>query len=186
MEIGNRCNMILIVHIYSEKFHYLEFVKSIEDILKRKGIEFESVHYKNLDENLSSKAEKIILPGTSLKDNKFFEGIELFYRIKEYNKPILGICGGMHLLGLIFGGKLKKFQEIGLVKTSFRKEFLCKYGTIEIYDLHNYYIESDEFEVFGSSENCGQSIKHKQKPYYGVLFHPEVRNKDLILNFVNL
>ena len=29
-----------------------------------------------------------------------------------------------------------------------------------------------------------QAIKHKEKKIYGVLFHPEVRNKELILNFV--
>ena len=186
MENGNRCKMILIVQIFNEKFHYLEFVKPIEDILKRNEIEFNSIHYKNLEEKNIKKAEKIIISGTSLKDNKFFDDLSLFNWIKEYNKPILGICGGMYLLGLIFGGELKKIQEIGLTEINFKKEFLGKYGKIEAYDLHNFFVESDEFEVFGSSVNCRQAIKHKQKPFYGVLFHPEVRNKDIILNFVNL
>jgi GMP synthase (glutamine-hydrolysing) len=178
--------MILIIYINNEKFHYLEFVKPIEDILKKIGYEYKSIHYKNQDENQITKAEKIIIPGTSLRDNKFFEDIELFNWIRDFNKPILGICGGMHLLGLIFGGKLKKIQEIGLIDIRFKKEFLGKYGIIEVYELHNFYVEYDKFDVYGVSEKCLQAIKHNQKPFYGVLFHPEVRNKDLILNFINL
>lgn len=178
--------MILIVQIYNQKFHYFEFVKPIEDVLKRNSIEFESVHYKKLDYNLILKAEKIIISGTSLKDNKFLDDIALFSWIKEFNKPILGICGGMHVLGLVFDGLLKKQQEIGLTEINFNKEFLGKYGKIQAYELHNFFIESDEFDVFALSKNCRQAIKHKQKPFFGVLFHPEVRNKDLIINFVNL
>jgi GMP synthase (glutamine-hydrolysing) len=178
--------MILIVQICNQKFHYFEFVKPIEDVLKRNSIEFESVHYKKLDYNLILKAEKIIISGTSLKDNKFLDDITLFSWIKEFNKPILGICGGMHVLGLIFDGLLKKQQEIGLTEINFNKEFLSKYGKIQAYELHNFFVESDEFDIFALSKNCRQAIKHKQKPFFGVLFHPEVRNKDLIINFINL
>ena len=178
--------MILIVQIYNQEFHYLEFVKPIEDVLKRCGFEFISIHYKKLDDKLISKAEKIIISGTSLKDNAFLDDITHFSWIKEFNKPILGICGGMHMLGLIFNGVLKKQQEIGLTDIDFNKEFLGKYGKIQAYELHNFFVKSNEFDVFAFSKNCCQAIKHKQKPFFGVLFHPEVRNKDLIINFVNL
>jgi len=106
------------------RFHYLEFVKPIEDVLKRNKIEFESIHYKKLTEKIIQKAEKIIISGTSLKDNEFLKDINEFIWIKELNKPILGICGGMHILGLIFNGELKKQQEIGLTKIDVKKEFL--------------------------------------------------------------
>jgi GMP synthase (glutamine-hydrolysing) len=186
MENGNQDSMILIVQINNQKFHYFEFVKPIEDILKRESIKFKSVHYKKLYEKVILKAKKIIISGTSLKDNSFLDDITLFSWIKKLNKPILGICGGMHILGLLFNGELKKQQEIGLNDISFNKEFLGKYGTIQAYELHNYLVESDEFEIYSFSKNCRQTIKHKQKPLYGVLFHPEVRNKDIIINFAKL
>ena len=185
MENGNRSNMILLIQIQNQKFHYLEFVKPIEDILKGNKIKFKSTHYKKMNKKFISKSDKIIICGTSLKDSIFLENLALFSWIKEFNKPILGICGGMHILGLTFDGILKKQQEIGLIDINFNKKFLGKYGKIQVYELHNYFMKSDEFEVFAYSENCPQAIKHKQKPFFGVLFHPEVRNKDIIVNFAN-
>jgi len=176
--------MILIIEICNKKFHYFEFVKPIEDVLKRNEIEFESIHYKKLDDKIISKAKKIIISGTSLKDNVFLDDIDDFNWIKEFDNPILGICGGMHILGLVLDGELKKQQEIGLTNINFKEEFLGINGKKQVYELHNFYVESKAFDTFAESENCPQAIKHKQKSFYGVLFHPEVRNKDLIINFV--
>ena len=118
-----------------------------------------------------------------MKDNEFLEDLDDFTWIKEINKPILGICGGMHILGLIFDGELKKQQEIGLTDINFKKEFLGLDNGKQVYELHNYYVESKSFDVIGTSPDCPQAVKHKQKPFYGVLFHPEVRNKELLINF---
>jgi GMP synthase (glutamine-hydrolysing) len=178
--------MILLVKICNIKFHYFEFIKPIEDILKRNKIEFESIHYKKITKEIINKAEKIIISGTSLKDNEFIHDIEKFKWICECDKPILGICGGMHLLGLISNGELKKQQEIGLTDVDIYSEFLGYKDKIEVYELHNFYTVSKEYKIYAESKNCPQAIKHKKNPFYGVLFHPEVRNKSLILNFINL
>ncbi|HII85303.1 TPA: hypothetical protein HA273_01700 [Candidatus Bathyarchaeota archaeon] len=51
--------------------------------------------------------------------------------------------------------------------------------------MHNYSLESPkDFEVLATSEKCVQAIKHKSKNIYGVLFHPEVRNQEIIRRFV--
>jgi GMP synthase (glutamine-hydrolysing) len=178
--------MIIIIQICNKRFHYFEFIKPIEDVLKRNNIKFQSIHYKDMSDNVFNKAEKIIISGTSLKDNGFVKDILKFKWIRELNKPILGICGGMHILGLIFNGKLKKQQEIGLTNIELKKDFLGLIGKIEVYELHNFYTISDDFEIFGKSKYCPQAVKHKKYSFFGVLFHPEVRNKDLIVNFVNL
>ena len=70
--------MILILQICNIHFHYLEFVKPIEDILRRNGIEFELIHYKKLTDEIISKAHKIIISGTSLKDNEFLNDIDKY------------------------------------------------------------------------------------------------------------
>jgi anthranilate/para-aminobenzoate synthase component II len=41
----------------------------------------------------------------------------------------------------------------------------------------------DVFDIFSKTKYV-QAIKHKTKPFYGVLFHPEVRNKGLIEKFL--
>jgi len=176
--------MILIIQICNYNLHYLEFVKPIEDILIRNHIEFNSIHYKNISANSIYESEKIIIAGTSLKDNSFLKDIKKFDWIKKIKKPILAICGGMHILGLLFNGKLKKQQEIGITEVNFNKNLFGFFGLKEVYELHNFYVESKMFDTIATSKNCPQAVKHKNKSFYGVLFHPEVRNKELILNFV--
>ena len=57
----------------------------------------------------------------------------------------------------------------------------------EAYELHNYSVKpSKDFEILAKSKKCVQAIKHKSKPIYGILFHPEVRNKWIIKRFLKL
>jgi len=184
MVYGAGNQMILLIQICKETFHYFEFVKPIEDILKKIKMVFKLIYYKDVNDKILIETDKVIICGTSLKDNSFLDDIDNFLWIKNFNKPILGICGGMHILGLVFDGELNKQQEIGLTKINFNKEFLKLKGSTEVYELHNFYVNSDEFEVFAKSDICPQAIKHKNKPFYAVLFHPEVRNKEIIENFV--
>lgn len=175
--------MILIINVCKEKLHYYEFVKPIEDILKRKEIKFFTLYYKDLTEEYLNKATKIIICGTSLNDNQFLEDVNKFKWIKEIDKPILGICAGMQLIGLIFGGNIKNKKEIGYYEEIFDNNFLGMDYNQQVYHLHNNYVEfPDEFQIFCKS-NITQAVKYKN--IYGTLFHPEVRNKELILNFSN-
>lgn len=180
--------MILIISTCKEKLHELEFVKPIEKILKEINVKYFIKNYKKISKEDLGKSEKIIISGTSLKDNEFIKGIEKFNWIKNYDKPLLGICAGMQIIGLIFGGKLRKKREIGYYKENFVKNFLGLENEYEVYHLHNYYISlPKDFEVY--SESIGkipQAIKHKSKKIYGVLFHPEVRNRKLIEKFKGL
>lgn len=178
-------NKILIINICKERLHYFEFVKPLEDILKKNNIKYFTIHYKKLRKKDLEKTSKIIICGTSLKDNEFTENINKFLWIKNIKKSILGICGGMQLIGLEFKGRLKKRTEIGFYKENFKIDFLGLNGENEVYHLHNNYIAlSREFEIF-SKNKIIQAVKHKAREIYCVLFHPEVRNKKMILNFVN-
>lgn len=173
--------MILIVNACKEKLHYYEFVKPIQDILKRNGIKFFTLHYKDLTDEDFIKATKIIICGTSLKDNQFLEDINKFEWIREINKPILGICAGMQLIGLVFGGDIKNKKEIGYYEEVFTNDFLGINNNQQVYHLHNNYVEfSDEFQIFCKND-IAQAVKYMN--IYGVLFHPEVRQKKIIENF---
>ena len=44
--------------------------------------------------------------------------------MKSYGNPILGICGGSHIIGLLLGYKKKKNQAIGLRPIEIEDEFL--------------------------------------------------------------
>lgn len=163
--------------------HYYEFVKPIEDILEKNYIEYLTQHYAALTINNIKKADKIIICGTSLADNDFLDYISRFKFIKEYEKPVLGICGGMHILGLIFNGKLKKIKEIGMTKIRFKKEFFSCIGEMEVYNLHGLSGISNEFNIYAVSDKCVQAVKHKKRQVYAALFHPEVRHHSVITAF---
>ena len=184
--------MILLINICKEKLHYLEFVKPVEDILKASKITFSTKFYKEIIPKDLEKADKVIICGTSLKDNEFMENIDKFGWIKTFDKPILGICGGMQIIGRVFGGKKGHKTEIGFFKEFFDNDFLgMSAGQIaEVYHLHNYHIyfsSMKDFNVYSiSDEDVSQAVKHKTKEIYGTLFHPEVRQKKLISNFCSL
>lgn len=178
--------MILLILVNQETLHNLEFVKPIENILDENKTNFFTKHYSKLSDADLKEADKIIICGTSLKDNGFLKNIKKFNWIKNFEKPILGICAGMQIISLIFGSKLKKKTEIGFYKENFKKEFLSLIGEHEVYHLHNNYMTlPKEFEEFTDSK-ISQAIKHKYKEIYGVLFHPEVRNKNLITDFCRI
>lgn len=179
--------MILLIGVCKENLHYYEFVKPIEDILKNNRIKFFTKNYKDVLESDLDKADKIIICGTSLKDFEYFDNLNKFEWLKTFEKPVLGICAGMQIIGLIFDGKMNKKTEIGFYFENFDNDFLGLGGKHEVYYLHNNFIDFKkikEFEILCSSSGVSQAVKHKNKSIYGILFHPEVRNKKLIEEFV--
>jgi len=174
---------VLVIKTNKEPLHDLEFVKPIENILKKANLKYSIKHYLEIYDKDLKKADKIIICGTSLKDNKFINDKNSFEWIKDSSKSLLGICAGMQIICLVFNGKIKEKQEIGFYKENFKKEFLGVNGEQDVYHLHNNYcIFSEDFEEFTESK-IPQAIKHKSKKIYGVLFHPEVRNPRIIETF---
>jgi len=117
-----------------------------------------------------------------LKDEDYLSGD--FSWLRNFEKPVLGICAGMQIIGMVFGGELKKKTEVGFYFENVDKDFLGLSGEVEVYHLHNSYVEfSEDFDIF-AGEDVSQAVRHKVKSVYGVLFHPEVRQKEMILEFV--
>ena len=192
--------MILVINVCKEKLHYYEFVRPIEDILKNNKINFFTRHYKNIKKGDWGNAKKIIICGTSLKDNDFLNDINYFTFLRNpaFSKPVLGICAGMQIMSIQFdlqrqvkeqGIKnnfshiIKKKTEIGYYFENFKRNFLSLEGKHEVYHLHNNYLTLPKnFENFTGGK-IPQAIKHKTKSIYGVLFHPEVRNKKMVEEF---
>jgi len=179
---------ILLINICKEELHSWEFVEPVKYILKELEIDFFEKNNNKITSKDLKKASRVIICGTSLYDNEFIKNFGKFKWIQNFDKPLLGICGGMQILGLLFGGKIQRCTEIGFYNEFFEKEFLGLKDKCEVYHLHNNFINFSKinlFEVYCGGE-VSQAIKHKEKEIYGVLFHPEVRNKDLIIKFCSL
>jgi GMP synthase-like glutamine amidotransferase len=179
--------MILVVDMNFKKdsLGFYEFVSPIVAIVEELDECFVK-HYLEVKQEDISSCSKIILSGTALKDNATLNQTEKFSWIKDCEKPILGVCAGMQTTGLVFGARLEKCLEIGMTQITVLMANPLFSSSFKAYGLHNYSIQpSVEFDALADSAKCVQAMKHKQKDIYGVLFHPEVRNKEIIQHFIH-
>tara|TARA_B100000902_G_scaffold397790_1_gene462597 strand:+ start:213 stop:812 length:600 start_codon:yes stop_codon:yes gene_type:complete len=187
-------------------------IKSILNILKRCNIDY---CLTSKDKEII-KSEKIILPGVSSFDyciQKLKEtGLdELIKNEISNDKPFLGICSGMQILGTyseegnceglnIIPGKVKKFPtkickivpHMGWNKVNFNNNFLTNgiENSTRFYFCHSYYFEPENLENIMMKTNyhfefCSGIIK---KNVFGIQFHPEKSLRHgikLLENFVS-
>lgn len=178
--------MILIVDMNYKKdsLGFYEFVSPIIAIVEELD-EFSVRHFSEITPGDISRCGKVILSGTSLKDHATLRQVEKFQWVRGSDKPVLGICAGMQTIALVFGLRLSDCVEIGMTETSTVKNNILFSSKFKVYELHNYSVPSSmDFDALAKSEQCIQAFKHKKKDIYGVLFHPEVRNKDILQRFV--
>jgi hypothetical protein len=119
---------VLVVSLCKYELHESEFVRPVLNILIDNCINYSLKNYKDINSNLVEDFDKIILCGTGLLDNDFLNNLNNFNWILNYNGDILGICAGMQILGLVYGGNLKKKTEIGFYSEEFNFNFLGLIG----------------------------------------------------------
>lgn len=163
--------MILLISTCKYKLSENEFVKPIKNIVEQCGEKTLIRNIKNIGD--LSKVKKIIICGTALNDNDFIN----YNLLKSFKKPVLGICAGMQLIAKHFGNEIYKQTEIGMKKVKFTNGKI-----IEAYELHNFAVNPNGFQILAKSKDCPQMIQREN--YIGVLFHPEVRNEWLIQDFL--
>ena len=111
--------------------------------------------------------------------------------VMESGKPILGICYGMQLLALEFGGQLRSghLREYGKAELKIDRtvegwasEALKSLPESQtVWMSHGDDVEdvAGEVSVIGrTSDNVVAAVAHKEKPYMGLQFHPEVQHSD--------
>ena len=193
---------ILVVDCTSEKLHFPEFVQPVLDAIQgsgsakkssKSGFDYSVVHRSKLTERQAMNAQALILTGTSLADNAYLKNISKFNFLKNYEKPVLGICAGMHIIANVFGAKIEKRKsaEIGNIKVEISKDdslFAGMGNEFIAYALHNNSTTLPKnFILLASSQQCKvQAFRHKSKPIYGVEFHPEVGSKKVLVNWLGI
>jgi GMP synthase-like glutamine amidotransferase len=188
--------MIIIVDLCHEKnsLSSYEFVHPIAETVNDCGFRYEILHYKELikdgqDTDWLENFFGLILCGTALKDNAYTEHPACFHWLRDWKKPALGICAGMQVLGSEFGGRIVPQPAIGLEKIAIIAEspLLGGQREIEAYHLHNYGATlPDHFRLLAGSPTCVEAFCHEELPIYGIIFHPEVRNRWILDKFLRL
>lgn len=120
----------------------------------------------------------VVLSGGSkyqLVENKDKFSKEINF-IQNTQVPVIGICFGYEIIATAFGATLKQLSENkkGMYEVQVLDENLGK-RTVRVYESHRWVVDTlpDIFQVLGVSNDGPEIIKHKQKPIYGMQFHPE-------------
>ena len=183
--------MILLVDL-SWKSHSLsatEFVGPVARIVSHAGEKWRELPFSAMSTADLRHAHGIILCGTALRDNFFAKRARDFAWIKDTRLPVLGICAGMQALCLAYGGILREESEIGMttVRVIHPDPLLGEGPSFEAYELHSFACDPPPgWTVTAVSDRCVQAIRHPDRPLFGVMFHPEVRNDCVVERFCDL
>jgi GMP synthase (glutamine-hydrolysing) len=164
-----------------------EFVLPVTQILKSLDVLYDVKHF--LESYCPDSYSHIILCGVALKDFEYLNHVTSFSWIKDSVTPVLGICAGAQVISLLYEESLRDDEEIGLTKVNCTTDDIILKGCsfpLEVYTLHNkgIYCGSEFIELL--ENGTSQMIKHRDKKIYACLFHPEVRNKNIIENFLQV
>lgn len=177
--------MILIVDMSWKKDSLScdEFVLPVKAIAESEGYDCEVVHFSEITHKIPEKSDRVILCGTALKDNGFLLHPEKFSWLKDFARPVLGICAGFEIISVVFGGKITESLEIGMTDIEADGEPLGK-GTLQVYELHSKGITlPHSFTVLAKNKAGIQAIRKGN--ILGIQFHPEVRNEKIIRKWLS-
>ena len=172
-----------------EKILIIDFGSQVTKLIARRirefGVYTEVVSFNEIEKikNLNYTKGIILSGGPSTVTKKLFPNITHF--LFNSNIPILGICYGLQLIAVNFGGRVKsvnKKREFGrsqlqetrkseLTKNFFKK----KINNVWMSHEDSVYKIPKGFKKIASTKNSQFTvIENKQKKIYGIQFHPEV------------
>ncbi len=139
----------------------------------------------------------IIISGapTLLTKVNLEEYLHRFGFLRSTKLPVLGICLGHQVMGLIYGAKINakkmidKMEKIQILEQDYLFEGIKTLS--EFREEHSEFITLPKgFIKLAKSDSCeNESMKHKDKNLFGVQFHPEVsgeNGKKIFANFLKL
>ena len=182
--------MILIVDCGSQKTPFIEdCINELDDYL--------TIPLRDLTIESTQTFQGIILSGAPLLITEINMEIYLskFQWLKEIKSPIMGICFGHQLLGMLFGSypsrmrEDRDWQEIEKLSDDMILDKLPSSFSMMEDHCESISIPAG-FDLLATSDACVNEImRHQKKFLYGVQFHPEVSgNSGMILfqNFYNI
>lgn len=175
--------MVIIINLGSTK------TPQISEVLTAKGIPNKIVSENNfsIEEILNSKA--LVLSGSpvllsEIPGKEYNEYLIKYDFIKSIKIPVLGICFGHQLIGILHGGRIGKctpdrdWQTIQVVNphyvfSDFDREFKMKQDHQEHVTVPPHFIH------LGTSVICeNEAMCHPSKKMISVQFHPEVSEEN--------
>lgn len=182
--------MILIIDCGSTKTRFIEtMIKPFHPC--------EVIGLLDLTAEIALAADGIVLSGAPvlLTEIDYAPYVRQINWIDDFTKPVLGICFGHQLIGLHYGASISRQREdrgnqlIAVLTANPLFDDLP-----DEFDMIEDHCESISippgFELSATSDlTVNETMYHKNKPVFGVQFHPEVSGENgqiLLKNFTKL
>ncbi|MBS3164320.1 glutamine amidotransferase [Candidatus Woesearchaeota archaeon] len=167
----------LVISLCSELLSEMEFVTPLVRIARHSGY---LVQLGRVGEVTHARGfDAVLLSGTALQDFGYLDQMGTLSWLRDFPGKVLGVCAGMQVLALLHGAELFDCEEIGM--TEIHSESASPLPErFEVYALHRKAVRGGKLEVLGSSARCAQVVKVPGMEHFGMLFHPEVRNPELV------
>ncbi len=118
-----------------------------------------------------------------------------FNVLRKLTLPVLGICFGHQVIGMLYGAEVttgkedRDLRQLEIQQTE--PLFAGLSATSKFQQDHTEEITLPrEFNHLASSSHCfNEAMMHRERPLYGVQFHPEISGsagKQLLANFLSL
>jgi GMP synthase (glutamine-hydrolysing) len=136
-------------------------------------------------------------PASVYAEDAPLPGKDVLDALRSGTRPVLGICYGMNVVNLAFGGGAarathKEFGPAELRITRVDPLLAIGESTTLVWMSHGDRMTrlGDELETLAVSDNSPHAaFRHRAKPIFGLQFHPEVTHsvhgKDILRNFVS-
>lgn len=170
-----------------------DFVIPLREIALESGAHVSVIEYEETLNTDVFNFDGVIMSGSPRGNDIVDHHLPYFQWIKTYEKPVLGICAGHHITGKLYGAEVirDKEKEVGdlLVFIDRRDPVFESYSDkfLASQNHHDSITLPDDFILLAHSTKCRNAMmKHKDKPVYTTQFHPEVLNKKIMLNFIQM
>lgn len=167
--------MILIIDFGSKKSPFI--AEAVDETC-----DFQLVKHEQFEESLLTDKKGVILSGAPIlvTEDDIRSYLETYKWLKETALPVLGICFGHQLIGILhgsFANRMKEdrdWQEVEIYKED-EELFRSLPREVRMMEDHCETISvPNEFELLASSDACvNEAMRHCSKPLFGVQFHPE-------------
>jgi len=164
--------------------------------VRETGVSFEVIEPDEVGRSSAQGFDGVIASGGYLRAETYKTELQAYSAfLEDLDRPFLGICLGLKILGHVYGARMKRIPPaVGTYTVHFQREYPLAPGVQEckVYQGHKYELLPplpDALENYATNGSPVQAVKVKGKDRFGLQFHPELSEnpaRAIVQNFVSI